>query len=58
MKKKNALIDTNWYKLGYQNYDYFKARKQICYSGKKIFFSWNYTFFNDVLFILKGMFND
>lgn len=57
IKKKNAYIEPHWYKLGYQNYDYFKARTIISYSGKRIFFSWKYSLFQDVLFILRGFFN-
>lgn len=54
MKKINKYIDLQWYKLGYQNYNYFLDRKYICYSGKRIFFSWKYEHFHDVVFILNG----
>lgn len=54
MTKKNKYIEPRWYKLGYHNYNYFLDRKYICYSGKRIMFSWNLFHFQDVLFILNS----
>lgn len=43
------MIELNWYKIGYQNYKYYLDRKRICYGGKKITFSRNQRFYQEVL---------
>ena len=39
------MIELNWYKIGYKNYDFYLARKRICYSCKKITFRWSVSHF-------------
>lgn len=43
------MIELNYYKIGYKNYDYFLARKTICYQGKKITFQWSVSHFHNVI---------
>ena len=49
IKKENL----QWLKIGYSDWEYFKSRKLICYSGKMILFQWSYDFFITVLNIQK-----
>lgn len=46
------MIELNLYKIGYKNYDYFLARKRLCYAGKKIIFKWSVSHFQDVILSL------